>query len=197
MIDNGNIFGMLRDLVNNGVYITCGSGAPTNGTTGAGLAGPGSIYIDFANALLYQNTGTLASPTWTAVYSGALSQNVAYAKYDFSVDGGAIGAITPATTESIPKDALVVGGVINSTTAVTSAGSATVSVGTSAGSNAASILGATAKASLSLDAVIESAAVAAPFKMSAAGNINVTVATAALTAGVIEVFVFYVMAKAD
>ena len=43
-----------------------GSGAPTDGTsgTGAGDAGPGSIYIDYTNAKAYINGNTKASPTW-------------------------------------------------------------------------------------------------------------------------------------
>lgn len=120
---------------------------------------------------------------------------VARAKYDFAVDGGAIGAITPAATAVIPDNAVIVAATINPTTAVTSAGSATVAVGTTAGSSASALLAATAKASLSLDALINGVPVfATPVKMTAAGSINVTVATAALTAGVIEITVFYFVA---
>ena len=61
---------------------------------------------------------------------------------------------------------------------------------------AASILAATAKASLSADAVIVPTCVATPFKMTAAGKINVTIATGPLTAGVIEVWVLYTTAAA-
>lgn len=113
--------------------------------------------------------------------------------FDFAVDGGAIGAITPSVSDSIPANALVFGNVINSVTAVTSAGSATVSFGTTAGSSAASLLAATAKTSFTLDAVLAGLANTAPFKMSAAGQINLTVAVAALTAGKIEGFVFYTL----
>lgn len=122
---------------------------------------------------------------------------IARAKYDFAVDGGAQGAITPALTATIPDNAIIIGGTINSTTAATSGGSATISVGTTAGSSATSLLGATAVASFSLDAKINSAATfAAPVKMTAAGNINITVATADLTAGVIEVTILYFVAGA-
>ena len=119
---------------------------------------------------------------------------VAYAKYDFSVDGGA--TCTPAVSDTIPDNAVVIGGGVNSTTAVAAAGSATVSIGTAAGSGAASILTATGKASLSLDAVLVPTCVATPFKMTAAGKINVTVATGPLTAGVIEVWALYTTAAA-
>lgn len=43
--------------------------APVNGTTGADVAGPGSLYVDATSAtgVLYINTNTKASPTWTKV----------------------------------------------------------------------------------------------------------------------------------
>ena len=49
--------------------IQYGAGAPTDGTsgTGAGVAHPGSLYIDTTNAKLYINTNTQASPTYTVV----------------------------------------------------------------------------------------------------------------------------------
>jgi hypothetical protein len=57
--------------VANAVMILAGAGAPVNGVsgTGAGVSGPGSLYIDRTAAvgLLYINTNTLASPTWTKV----------------------------------------------------------------------------------------------------------------------------------
>jgi hypothetical protein len=43
------------------------AGAPTNGSTGAGYAGKGSLLIDYTNGYLYINTNTKASPTWTKV----------------------------------------------------------------------------------------------------------------------------------
>jgi len=119
---------------------------------------------------------------------------VAYAKYDFSVDGGA--TCTPAISDTIPDNAVVIGGSVNVTTAVTAAGSATVAIGTAAGSAANSILTATGKASLGADAVVVPTCVATPFKMTAAGKINVTIATGPLTAGVIEVWVLYTTAAA-
>ena len=52
-----------------------GTGAPTDGTsgTGAGVAGPGSVYIDNTAAVgaWYFNSNTKASPTWTAFGSTA------------------------------------------------------------------------------------------------------------------------------
>lgn len=63
----GNFQAMLNDLVNNGIFIVVDAGAPTNGTTGANLCGPGSLYVNKTNGKWYTNTNTLASPTWTVV----------------------------------------------------------------------------------------------------------------------------------
>jgi predicted RecA/RadA family phage recombinase len=120
---------------------------------------------------------------------------VAHALYDYAVDGGA--TCTPANSDTIPDNAVVFGGVVNSTTAVTASGSATVAIGTAAGSAGNSILTATGKASLGLDAVVVPTCQATPFKMTAAGKINVTIATGPLTAGVIEVWALYSVASND
>jgi predicted RecA/RadA family phage recombinase len=118
---------------------------------------------------------------------------VAHALYDFTVDGGA--SCTPANSDTIPANAVVFGGAVNSTAAVTAAGAATVAIGTAAGSAGNSILTATGKASLSLDAVVAPTCAATPFKMSAAGKISITIATGPLTAGQIEVWVLYALAS--
>ncbi len=129
--------------------------------------------------------------------SGLGLLRTARAKYSFAVDGGVVGLITPATNATIPDNAVIIGGTINSTTAVTSGGAATVSVGTSAGSSAASLLGVTAIASLSADATLNSLATfAAPVKMTAAGSVTITVAAFDLTAGIIEITVLYFVAAA-
>jgi hypothetical protein len=63
------IMDRLKDLDDYDLMPINGAGIPTDGTsgTGAGIAGPGCLYIDRTNAELYQNIGTLASPTWTLI----------------------------------------------------------------------------------------------------------------------------------
>lgn len=67
-----NIWAMLNALVKNNVGVLVTDGAPTSGTSGtfAKFAGPGSLLVDNVNAVLYVNTGTKASPTWTSVFPG-------------------------------------------------------------------------------------------------------------------------------
>ncbi len=142
-------------------------------------------------------TPTFDSVTLTGNGVGHSVLRVAKALYSFAVDGGAVSTITPNGTVKLPANAVIVAATVNSTTAVTSGGAATVSIGTSAGSAADSILGATGKASLSANAILNGVPVfATPVKLSAAGNITFTVGTAALTAGVIEVVVYYYVALA-
>lgn len=122
----------------------------------------------------------------------------AKAIYDFSVDGGAIGLITPAKNGTIPDNAIIIGGIINPTTAPVGA-SATIAFGTSAGSSASALKAATAVATYTLDVLLPTVPVwtaASAFKMTAAGLITMTIATTALTAGVIEITVFYIEAAA-
>ena len=118
---------------------------------------------------------------------------VAHMLYNYAVDNGA--SCTPANSDTIPANAVVYGGTINVTTACTAAGSATVAIGTTAGSAGNSILTATGVASLTLDAVIKPTSNTTPFKMSAAGQLCITVATGPLTAGVIEAWVEYTLAS--
>jgi hypothetical protein len=87
------------------------TGVPTDGTsgTGAGVDGPGSLYINYATGIWYINTNTKASPTWTA--GASLS-----------------GAITPTTvvaSGAISGTTITGSGAITTTGATASSGYAT------------------------------------------------------------------------
>ena len=166
------------------VWRTTTSTPPTSGTNELFVATSETGIKDDGNLPLFSGVVSYNSlvRTWRALYS-------------FAVDGGAISTITPVTSDTIPANALVVGGVVNPTTAPVGAG-ASVAVGTSAGSSSSSIMAATAITSLTIDALIEvlgtnsQAATNKPsFKMTAAGQITVTISADALTAGVIEIWV--------
>ncbi len=51
------------------VVVLVGAADPVNGTTGATVAGPGSLFVGTTSAKLWINTNTKASPTWTVVGS--------------------------------------------------------------------------------------------------------------------------------
>lgn len=123
---------------------------------------------------------------------------LARAKWDFAVDGGAQGLITPKANTLLPDNAIILGGMLNSTTAFVGA-SATVAFGTSAGSAANSLKAATAITSFTLDAlvaVVPLYTAATALKLTAAGRITMTVATADLSAGVVEISLIYILAAA-
>jgi hypothetical protein len=131
-----------------------------------------------------------------AKYQSGLGEvQMARCIYDYAVDGGAIAEITPKQNCLLPNNAVIIGGTINSTTAVTSAGGANITIGTSAGSAADSILGSTAKGSLTLDALIDAVPVlATPVKLTDKGRVTVT-PDAVLTAGVIEIVLYYITSQ--
>ena len=59
--------------VSNDVIVMTGSGAPTSGASGTGddFAGPGSLYVDYANANVYIQAGTISSPNWKLITRAA------------------------------------------------------------------------------------------------------------------------------
>lgn len=180
------------------VTLTNTTGATPTGTVTAQLAsGFANSATDTGQGLISYAVpvaGTVVSgPTTGSVGLGTLS--VAHAIYRFAVDGGTVAAHTLAWTATIPIKAILIGATVNSTTAFTGGAGFTVAVGTTAGSAADSILTATGVGSLGLNAVTNgTVTLAAPVKMSAAGNVNITVGTDALTAGVLEIFVYYTVA---
>jgi hypothetical protein len=198
-----NMWAMLRSLVFNGVAIVPFSGTPTNGTSGsfANYAGPGSLLIDITTGTIYRNSNTKASPVWSAL-SGPVANGagglgaVGNAKmtYDFAVDGGAIGPITPTNSPTLPIGAIILGGTIDITTPLTSSGAATIAVGLGTGAQVAALKAATAVASYTAGqmAVIPVFTAATYVKVAAATALTLTVAAFALTAGKFDVNVVYV-----
>jgi hypothetical protein len=116
------------------------------------------------------------------------------ATYDFSVSGGAIGAITllgeDGKAAKLPKNAIVRDCIIDVITAPTSGGSATIALGT--GQSATDLKAATAIATYTgLLACVPVGSAATAIKLTADSTMSATIATAALTAGKINVWVDY------
>lgn len=112
-------------------------------------------------------------------------------EYDYAKHGGAVGDI--ALTPKLPIGAIVTSGMIHVPTAVTSDGSATVALKLKTSED---VLAATAKASLTLNALLDPVPVhtaATAVRTTALTGLTVTVAVAALTAGKIRVHLEYYM----
>lgn len=111
------------------------------------------------------------------------AKRVAYFEYDFSRDGGAVGDID-LRGDGIPEGAIVTDGKIHVQTAVTSGGLATVALKLL---SAEDVLAATAKATLSANAILDVVPVrtaATSIRNTTAGaKVVATVAVEALTAG--------------
>jgi hypothetical protein len=119
-------------------------------------------------------------------------KRVAKATYSFAVDGGAQGTITPATNSLIPKDAIITAVFVDCTTNVAPATGATIAIN-GGGSTLVSAATATSHG-LNTGTVKKSLALASSataIKAASSGYITLTVATADLTAGVVNIFVEY------
>ena len=118
-------------------------------------------------------------------------KRVAYLEYDFAVDGGAIGTIA-MRGDKLPNDAVINIGMIQVNTACTSGGLATITMGVE---TAVDVLASTAVAALTQNALLATVpdgTAAKAIRTTAAGKgINLTIGTAALTAGKITVAVEY------
>ncbi len=56
-----------KQILGKGIEFIIGSATPTDGTTGAGTAGPGSLYFCTGTPGVYINTNTKASPAWKVI----------------------------------------------------------------------------------------------------------------------------------
>lgn len=119
--------------------------------------------------------------------------------YDFDTDGGAVGAIT-LRGPSLPTGAVITGGYLYNTTAWTSGGSATISLGILT-DDVAGIKAATAVATVGAAgaiALIQTGVAANVSEITTASrDITMTIAVAALTAGASCLVVEYDIVKAD
>jgi hypothetical protein len=167
----------------------------TNGLNGA--TGVADIpLIDIAGNFIGTGISTTGSAAPAAGVFSAIQ--VAKAIYNFATDGGAPGLITPALNTTIPANAIILGGFgkASSVTALAQASGGTIALGTSAGSSATALLGATAgaEANWANAAIIPLVpTLAVPIELTAAGKITLTPATHAITAGIIEIYVFFVI----
>lgn len=124
------------------------------------------------------------------------SVKLARGDYSFAVDGGAVSTIALTGASVLPAGALILSAYIEVTTAPTSGGAATIAVQAESAGDvqaAAAISGAPwSTTGLKLSSARTRAA--APLKLTAASDISIVIATAALTAGEFRVYVEYIEA---
>ena len=126
------------------------------------------------------------------VYSGVVS--AVRARYDFAVDGGAVGTIALVGATVIPSGAVVLGGFVDVITPPTSGGAGTAAIQVEAANDvvAAAAVSGAPWSTTGRKSVIPAFTGASSLKTTAARDVSLVVATAALTAGVFDVYLFYV-----
>lgn len=156
-----------------------------------------AILTTSANAGQTYQINAAGTPVLTGnVADGLSTQSICHATYTFAVDGGAT-PVVPAGNCLIPINAVITNVGVQATTSVTAAGSATVALGCTGGTGCGSsaLMAATAKVSLSAGTFGQSIPVpqtaSSWVKTTAATGITLTIASGPLTAGVIEIYVFY------
>lgn len=107
--------------------------------------------------------------------------------YDFSVDAGATGTIIMAINEKLPIGAIVTNVITDERTAFTSGGSATVQLK----SGAISLFDAVAFAAGFTGVDTHTLSASEGVKITASADTTIVVATAALTAGVVDFYIEY------
>lgn len=117
-------------------------------------------------------------------------------RYDFSVDGGATGAIVISGTSQIPAGAYITHGFVEVDTAVTSSASGALAIHVEAADDivASAAVSGAPWSTTGLKSIVPVATGATCKKTTAARSITATIATGALTAGVVDVVLFYVVA---
>ena len=132
---------------------------------------------------------------YTGGFPRASEVKCARARWDFSVDGGAVGAISIGPTGQIPAGAYITHGFAEVDTAVTGGGSATLAIHVEAADDivAAAAVSGAPWSTTGLKSIVPVATGATAKKTTAARTITATVGTAALTAGVVDVCLFYVV----
>jgi hypothetical protein len=134
-----------------------------------------------------------------AVIETTRTTKSAVGEYSFATDGGAVGSITlrsassDALGNSIPSGSVIMSGYIEVDTAVTSGGAGTVAVTLEGAGDllAAAAVSGAPWSTTGRKSIIPVGTGAASVKTTAARSLVVTIATAALTAGVFRVVVFY------
>lgn len=126
-------------------------------------------------------------------YPSGTGIKFARARYDFAVDGGAVGSIVIGA-EKIPVNAVILGGLVEVDTAVAGNAGATVAVEVESGGDivaAAAITGAP-WSTTGRKSVVPAFTGATSVKTTAARDIKAVIAVATLTAGVFDVLLAYI-----
>jgi hypothetical protein len=116
------------------------------------------------------------------------------AKYDFSVEGGAVGTIGLLGQTVIPANAVILGGFVQVVTPPTSGGAGTLAIQVEGANDivAAAAVSGAPWSTAGRKSIVPAFTGATTVKTTAARDVSAVIGTAALTAGVVEVFLAYI-----
>jgi len=117
------------------------------------------------------------------------STRICKSSYSFAVVGGAVSTIVLPGSDILPSGAIVTEVIADCTTTATSGGSATFTVK----AGGVTLSAATAVASLTGTLTLALASSATAVKATSSAGITVSIAVAALTAGVIDIYIGYII----
>lgn len=125
---------------------------------------------------------------------GGVGFRAARGDYSFAADGGAVGTIALTGATLIPAGATILGGFLDVTAGVTSGGAATIAVQVEGAGDivAAAAVSGAPWSTTGRKSVIPAFTGATAVRTTAARDISIVIATAALTAGAFKVVLFYV-----
>lgn len=135
-----------------------------------------------------QRLGGVASESASGVAFGSFE--IIRAKYEFAVDGGAVSTISLMDAANVPAGFVVWAGFIDVITPPTSGGAATLALTLegAADMQAAVVISGAPWSTAGRKAIIPVGTAASSVKTTVARNLGAVVGTAALTAGVFEVY---------
>lgn len=126
-------------------------------------------------------------------YPSGTGIKFARGRYDFAVDGGAVSTIV-ISAEKIPANAIILGGVVEVDTVVTSGGAGSLAIEVEATGDivAAAVVSGAPWSTTGRKSVVPAFTGATSVKTTQARDIKVVIAAAALTAGVVDVSLAYI-----
>lgn len=129
---------------------------------------------------------------YTGGYPSGTGVKFVRGRYDFAVDGGAVGTIK-ISADKIPVNAIILGGLVEVDTAVVGAGaSVAVQVESAGDIVAAAAVSGAPWSTTGRKSVIPVFTGASSVKTTAARDINVVISAAVLTAGQVDVTLAYI-----
>jgi hypothetical protein len=132
---------------------------------------------------------------YTGGFPSATAIQTVRGRYDFAVDGGAVGTTDMTSAAQIPANAVILGGFVEVDVVATSGGAGTLAINVEGAGDivAAAAVSGAPWSTTGRKSVVPAFTGASAVKTTAARKIQATIATAALTAGAVDVVLFYVV----